>query len=487
MNKSNLPGVWLGLILFSGLLQAQQTLVFPASSIEPVEHVFILDPGREITIDPLEVVDQEHLTSTLLTLLRQPSKSCRETATTRKARDILMKVAGPLGIRISIDKLPENVAKLSAEQKNSLYCDSGKTAPQSGNLIAFIPGNISAPAWNLSFHLDTNQLKFDEFIREGDIIRPAAGTPLGADDKAGVAIVAEILRIIARYELPHGDIRVVGLVAEEDSAVGAELVDGDAFRGDILVSIDGTVADEIGRAAPTMYSGYITVRTKTSHPASVDEKLSVSACAVGTQILNEAGFRFDAHPPGHPNVVLHSYFTSCGIDKHLLTAKGEPIASYQYNTISPFWTAAWQMRNLEGNRAAQEMVDGIASTVKRICSQAGKGRSKVECTITGTDAPKLDGYVVSEDAASIRLLKQGFEATGKNPVRITAKQFGGFNGNLIKARFNAEMMIVGTGADQIHTNEETISIKGMTRVASGVLAAMLESYRYEAKKQINKK
>jgi di/tripeptidase len=76
-------------------------------------------------------------------------------------------------------------------------------------------------------------------------------------------------------------------------------------------------------------------------------------------------------------------------------------------------------------------------------------------------------------------MKKGYEATSDNPVKITAKQFGGFNGNLIKARFDEEMIIVGTGADQIHTNEETISISGMARATRGVLAAMLESYRYK--------
>lgn len=467
-------------IYCSSLAAAENKLIFPASTIESKEQVYILDPERKTGIDPKTVVDSDYLAANLLTLLKEPSKSCQETATTNKAREILSKVAESLNIKITIDNLPERVARMSKDKQVAVSCNSGLTPPESGNLIAFIPGTISAPSWNLSFHLDTNQLKFDGIVRDGDIIRPAPGTPLGSDDKAGIAIVAEILRIIAKYNIPHGDIRIVGLVAEEDTAVGADLVDGDAFKGDILVSIDGTDADEIGRAAPSMYGGYITVATQTSHPASVDEKLSVSACAVGTQILYEAGFRFNAHPPGHPNVVLHSYFTSCGLDKKTETAKGEPIASYQYNTISPFWTAAWQMRNLEGHDAAQQMVDGITATIKRVCAEASKGRTKVNCMISGNDAPKLTGYVVPEDAASIQLLRKGFKATGENPVKITAKQFGGFNGNLIKARFNEEMIIVGTGSDQIHTNEETISVKGMARVASGVLAAMLESYRYKS-------
>ena len=170
-----------------------------------------------------------------------------------------------------------------------------------------------------------------------------------------------------------------------------------------------------------MYNGYITVSTQTSHPAKVDAKKSVSACAVGAKILTETGFRYDAHPPGHPSVVLHSYFTSCGLNKGLETAKGEPVASYQYNTISPFWTAAWQMRNLEGNEAAQQMVDDMAKRIEQICTEASTGRTKVKCNISGTDAPKLSGYIVAEDAASIQLMKKGYEATSDNLVKITAK------------------------------------------------------------------
>jgi di/tripeptidase len=481
MNKTNLSTVlhvWFLIVFLPGLCYAEE-LIFPATKIEPQERIYKYDAARKIDIDLMRVVKPEYLAATLLDLLKQPSKSCRESATTRKAMEIFRQAGKTLDMTLTIDNLPEQVAKMSMEEKSGIYCDSGKTAPESGNLIGFIPGNISAPSWNLSFHLDTNQLLFDGIKREGDIIRPAPGTPLGADDKAGIAIVSEILRIISENNIPHGDIRIVGLVAEEDSAAGAQLVAAEAFKGDILVSIDGTDADEIGRAAPSMYNGYITVATKTSHPASIDDKLSVSACAVGAKILTETGFRYDAHPPGHPSVVLHSYFTSCGLNKHHETAKGEPLASYQYNTISPFWTAAWQMRNLEGNQAAQQMADDIAKRITQICIEASTGRTKVVCNITGTEAPKLTGYSVSENAASIQLMKKGYEASSGDPVKITAKQFGGFNGNLIKARFDEEMIIVGTGSNQIHTNEETISIKGMARATRGVLAAMLESYRYK--------
>ncbi|MBI2970507.1 MAG: M20/M25/M40 family metallo-hydrolase, partial [Gammaproteobacteria bacterium] len=416
--------------------------------------------------------------STLMHLLAVPSSSCREGAIARETRALLEDAGGSMGIQVQIDDVPGRALALDPGERAELFCDRGQTAPQSGNVIAFLPGDPLLPSWNLSFHLDTNQIRFDGMRRDGDRIRPASGTPLGADDKAGLAIIVEVLRVVAERQLAHGDIRIVGLVAEEDTAAGAQLVDGVAFRGDIVVSIDGGDPAEIGRAAPTTFQGFITVQTETSHPAQIHDRKSVSACAVGARILHEAGFRPEGFPPGHPNVVLHSYFTSCGVDAGGHTQKGHPAADFQYNTISPFWTAAWQMRSLEGPEAALSMAAEIRDTVDAVCARAAEGRMPVRCEITGTERPGLTGYVVAADAPALDLLGRGFVLAGGGPVVSTARQFGGFNGNYIKSRFDEEMIIIGTGGDQAHTNQETVSIAGMVRVARGTLAAMLLSYRY---------
>lgn len=458
---------------------AATELVFPASSIDPEQHTYRLDVTGVTDVDASRAVDAERMAATLMKLLPLPSQSCRERAVAEAAKALLEEIGGPLGIQVQFDDLPQRARALPPEQRAELYCNNGQTPPESGNVMAYVPGDASLPSWNLSFHMDTNQIKFDGIHRDGDLIRPGPGSPLGADDKAGLAIVAEVLQVIRDQQLPHGDIRVVGLVAEEDSAVGARLIDGAAFKGDIVVSADGTDPHEIGRAAPTTYGGYITVRTQTSHPADVYEKKSVSACAVGARILYEAGFDPAGHPVDHPDVVLHSYFTSCGIDEGARTAKGHPAATFQYNTISPFWTAAWQLRSLEGLEKAQKMVAGIKATMDRVCAEAARDRTPVRCEIAGGDHPGLLGYVVGQDAPAVELLGVGFVLAGSGPVSVTARQFGGFNGNYIKERFGEEMVIVGTGADQIHTNQEIVSVQGMALVARGLLGAMLRSYRYK--------
>jgi acetylornithine deacetylase/succinyl-diaminopimelate desuccinylase-like protein len=271
---------------------------------------------------------------------------------------------------------------------------------------------------------------------------------------------------------------VVGLVAEENTAGGALLIDEKAFRGDILVSIDGVAKKEIGRAAPYLNKGYVTVRTKTSHPASAPSALSVNACAVSAQIMVEAGFRSNMHPPDTNNTIWHVFFNSCGIDEGKKTSWGHPIASAKYNTVPPFATFSWQMRDLEGEQHALQMLKGLKETVERVCQKASVGRSPVSCEVQGADALGLIGYKVDADSSSIQILQRGFSASLAGDQAVTARQFGGFNGNFVRSRTGEEMLIVDTGASQIHTNEETLNMPHMVNVARGILSSMLESYQY---------
>lgn len=455
-----------------------ETLVFDTTGSDAGRREYRVDPQRVADASVPPQVDPERMATELLDLLALPSRSCQEAGYVLEARRRLESVGASLGVQVRVDDLVTRYRSLGDDERLDLACNNGKTPPEIGNLVATVPGNPELPSWHLSVHMDTNQLKFDGMHRDGDLIRPAAGTPLGADDKAGMAIILEILRVIAASGVEHGPIHLSGMVAEEDGAAGARLIDAESMAGDIVLSIDGGDPTEVAHAAPTSYGGHITVRTHTSHPAAIDEKHSVSACAVGADFMHRAGFRPDGHPPGHANVILHAYFVSCGIDQGRLTDKGHPAADFQYNTISPYWTAAWQLRSLEGPGAAAELVAGLRATLDQVCRDAAQGRTPVLCEIQGTGKPHLTGYVVSDDAPSVRLLAAGFNQAG-NPPRRNTQQFGGFNGNYIKERFGKEMVLVGTGGDQAHTNQETVSISGMAVVARSVLAAMLESWRYE--------
>lgn len=462
--------------------RAKDILVFPPSIVDPVPAVYERVAGSQSHFDPKTFVKKERLAQRLLDVLPLPSKSCQEGVFTNYAKKVLT----DLGASVQIDDFPQRVKALSEKEQASYTCinDSKKTLPTSGNLIGVIAGDPALPSWNLSFHLDTNQLTFDGFVREGDIIKPAPGTPLGADDKAGFAIITEVLHILQSQKIPHGDIRIVGEVGEERGNLGAKLIEGTAFKGDLLVNIDGQAYNHISLGATTLYAGTFTVETHTSHPAAIDKELAVDACAVGRAILEKAEFRWDGHPGGDENVVLLSDFQSCGTKRSEqeggveTTSWGIPMATPIRNTVPGFFTARWQMRSLKPRENAIAMAAQLKQTMNAVCANAAKGRTAVTCHVTGTDNPIYFGYLVDADAPTVRLLQSGYAMIGATPPTLNKKQFGGTVGNIVSERFGEEIILMDTGASQIHTTQETVDCSKMTTVAMALLGAMLQSYTY---------
>ena len=106
--------------------------------------------------------------------------------------------------------------------------DAGeKVGGNVGNLIAYFPGDRSAAEpLLLSAHMDTVVPGEGIVpILEGDILRTDGHTVLGGDDKSGVAIICETMRVIKENRLPCGPIDVVFTICEEAGLIGAKCLD----------------------------------------------------------------------------------------------------------------------------------------------------------------------------------------------------------------------------------------------------------------------
>lgn len=102
--------------------------------------------------------------------------------------------------------------------------DAGKSfGGNSGNLIASLPGNVDAIPIFLCAHMDTilptANLKHN--ISDG-LIKSDGTTILGADNRAGIAIILEILNVIKENSIPHGKIEILFTVCEEAGMFGAK-------------------------------------------------------------------------------------------------------------------------------------------------------------------------------------------------------------------------------------------------------------------------
>ena len=151
------------------------------------------------------LIDQERLKNLLIELIKIDSLS-------RKERNVALRLKREmeeLGAAVLIDDAGE------------------KVGGNVGNLIAHFPGDRpGVEPLLLSAHMDTVVPGEGIVpILEGDILHTDDSTVLGGDDKSGVAIICEVMRVIKENRLPCGPIDAVFTICEEAGLIGAKCLD----------------------------------------------------------------------------------------------------------------------------------------------------------------------------------------------------------------------------------------------------------------------
>jgi tripeptide aminopeptidase len=169
------------------------------------------------------LINQERLNNLLIELIRIDSLSRRELHVALRLKREMEELGGAVFIDDAGEKVGGNV----------------------GNLIAHFPGTAAgAPPLLLSAHMDTVVPgEGIQPIRDGDILRTDGRTVLGGDDKSGVAIICEALRVIKENNLACGDVDVVFTICEEAGLIGAKCLDVSRLRARTGLVLD---SDSVG-------------------------------------------------------------------------------------------------------------------------------------------------------------------------------------------------------------------------------------------------
>lgn len=146
-------------------------------------------------------------------------------------------------------------AKLEALGLATTYDRAGEAVGgEAGNLIAKLPAtDPSRPVVMVNAHVDTVQPGEGIVpVVEDDTIRSGGDTVLGADDKAGVAVILATLRELLAQPFPHGEVQVVFTIAEETGLYGAQYLDYSLLSPDYAFVLDGGAhVGEITVGAPS--------------------------------------------------------------------------------------------------------------------------------------------------------------------------------------------------------------------------------------------
>ncbi|MBN2292841.1 MAG: M20/M25/M40 family metallo-hydrolase [Pirellulales bacterium] len=153
-----------------------------------------------------------------------------------------------------------------------------------GNLICRLPGTIRGPRRLFMAHMDTVPLCVGARpIKKGDYIVPAdKHTALGADDRAGVAVVLSTVLEIIRQKLPHPPLTLFFSVQEELGLLGTNSAKFSALgKPRLAFNFDGGPCEQITMGATGGYRMTADVHGIASHAGCHPER-GVSAITIAS-------------------------------------------------------------------------------------------------------------------------------------------------------------------------------------------------------------
>ena len=327
--------------------------------------------------------------------------------------------------------------------------DAGeKVGGNVGNLIAQFPGTVpQRQALLLSAHMDT--VVPGEGIKpilDGDILRTNGKTVLGGDDKSGVAIICEVLRVMQEQRIPYGPIDVVFTICEEAGLIGAKCLDVGKLRARTGLVLDSDSVGFLFTKAPAANRMEFHVYGLEAHAGVCPEK-GINAIKVAAEGIAQMRLgRIDHETTANIGVVEGGM--AVNIVPNKVTLKGEA-RSHSGEKLQQ--QTAHMQRCLE-EAAARYTLDFDGK------HHSAKVEAKIERDYDRMDVPENAPIVQLVHAAAKNLnLEVKTSATG-----------GGCDANVLNQK-GLVVANLGTGMREIHTVNEWLDLKDLYLSAQMVL------------------
>jgi tripeptide aminopeptidase len=313
-----------------------------------------------------------------------------------------------------------------------------------GNLIARIPGHDPDRWLLLAAHIDTVPVAGPIQVTESDgVLRSAGDTILGADDKAGVAVLLELAARHAGEPPPIG-LELVFTVAEEHGLRGAKELDLASLRSTVGLVLDHAAPlEEIVVAAPTYHHLLAEFEGAEAHAGIAPEEgrsaIAAACAAVGAMQLG----RLDG-----------------GTTANVGRIEGGTAA----NVVPGRCRIEGEARGLDADRAAAAI-----GAMADACTWAASERS---CDLDIDLTEFFRGYRIPPSSPALRIARDAVARTGLEPREIETG--GGSDVNALRAR-GFDCALLANGAVDNHTPSERISVERLQGLLALAQAAVAEA------------
>jgi len=321
---------------------------------------------------------------------------------------------------------------------------SEKLGGTGGNVFARFKGTVNAPPVMLSAHLDTvAPTKGIKVTQTETEIKTDGTTILGADDKAGVALILEAIRTLRERHLPHPPIEVVFTIREEKGLLGVKVFDKTKLKARYGIVVDGSgEPGDLIVGSPTHVRFEAVFQGRAAH-AGVEPEKGVNAIAMASAAIAAVSWgRVDEDTTANVGVIEGGQAMNIVPDRCKVVG--------EFRSHDP------------------QKVEGLVSQWKRTCEQvAQKFGGKVDLTLEKT----FDAVRLSPDEPVVKAAVKAVESLGLKPK--LKRMGGGTDGNIFTAH-GIRCLVLPTGGENYHSPNERLVLANFFAMGEVLVRTIVE-------------
>jgi tripeptide aminopeptidase len=327
------------------------------------------------------------------------------------------------------------------------------TGGEIGNMIARFSGSKEGPPLMLSVHMDTvGPCDIVEPVLNDGIVSSSGPTILGADDKAGIAEIIEALEVVREEGVQHVPLEVVVTIAEEVGLVGAKNLDFSLIQSRRGFAFDTPGVDFMVRQAPGANRMQIEITGLAAHAGVVPEKglsaIKVSARAIELMKLG----RIDDETTANIGTIEGGVATNIIPETVRLSGEARSHNPEKLALQTDHMLACFE-------QAADELAVAIDHKIIR---------ARIDVDVV----PDFPSMHVPENAEICQLARSATSALGREMHDRLGG--GGSDANIFNGH-NIEMVIIGTGMQNVHSTNESVSVDDMAQVAEFIVEVIKQA------------
>ena len=378
-------------------------------------------------------INEKRLIQTFLELVQIDSESFHE----KNIQEFLAARLKKLGCRVTVDKAGKK------------YDTNAQ-----GNILAFLPGTVKSRPVVLSAHMDTVVPgRSVKPVVKKDRISSDGSTILGADDKAGIAIILEVLQVLQEQKLPHPPVEALFTLTEENGMQGAKNLDYKKIKGREGLILDNEEVSELLVQGPAVNTIEVWVKGLASHAGVCPEK-GISALEVAAYALSMMKLgRIDKETVANFGIVQGGKATNIVMDE--LYLKGE----------------ARSLSNAKLAKQTAHMKACFEKAAKRFTKKIDGKVYKPEVKFV-----PFQRYPAVNVSKTHPMVKAVLAAAKEQGLCMRAVAAGGGCAAVILSGFGFTLPNLGVGCRDCHTLKESLILKEFFQAFAITLSAVL-AYR----------